>query len=240
MAAVQGGVRFDKIAEKWHALAQRRLAYFGELVSQRSMEMVLRQGRIQAATARRRTRDMALGRARGAALGKPQKRYPASRLRLSYAITAAAAAAFLTAHSQVATAQSLKRGETLLTRTARLATRSAAPARARARMRRPSARSASAIRSSRWKRRWARASCPATPTCRNSRLTPRCRCHHRLSEVHPAALIPQALHQSRKHTHEQCSVLAVSSWPASSLPTASWSRRCASIRPTMAAPMTGT
>ena len=31
MAAVQGGVRFDKIAEKWHALAQRRLAYIGEL-----------------------------------------------------------------------------------------------------------------------------------------------------------------------------------------------------------------
>ncbi len=31
MAAVQGEVRFDKIAEKWHALAQRRLAYIGEL-----------------------------------------------------------------------------------------------------------------------------------------------------------------------------------------------------------------
>ena len=31
MAAVQGGVRFDKIAEKWHALAQRRLAYNREL-----------------------------------------------------------------------------------------------------------------------------------------------------------------------------------------------------------------
>jgi uncharacterized repeat protein (TIGR03809 family) len=31
MAAVQSGVRFDKIAEKWHALAQRRLAYVGEL-----------------------------------------------------------------------------------------------------------------------------------------------------------------------------------------------------------------
>ena len=31
MAAVQSGVRFDKIAEKWHALAQRRLAYLGEL-----------------------------------------------------------------------------------------------------------------------------------------------------------------------------------------------------------------
>ncbi|HEY6023774.1 MAG TPA: TIGR03809 family protein [Pseudolabrys sp.] len=31
MAAVQGGVRFDKIAEKWHALAQRRLAYVREL-----------------------------------------------------------------------------------------------------------------------------------------------------------------------------------------------------------------
>jgi hypothetical protein len=31
MAAVQSGVRFDKIAEKWHALAQRRLAYIGEL-----------------------------------------------------------------------------------------------------------------------------------------------------------------------------------------------------------------
>jgi uncharacterized repeat protein (TIGR03809 family) len=31
MAAVQGEVRFDKIAEKWHALAQRRLAYLGEL-----------------------------------------------------------------------------------------------------------------------------------------------------------------------------------------------------------------
>ena len=31
MAAVQGEVRFDKIAKKWHALAQRRLAYLGEL-----------------------------------------------------------------------------------------------------------------------------------------------------------------------------------------------------------------
>jgi len=31
MAAVQGEARFDKIAEKWHALAQRRLAYLGEL-----------------------------------------------------------------------------------------------------------------------------------------------------------------------------------------------------------------
>jgi hypothetical protein len=31
MAAVQSGVRFDKIAEKWHALAQRRLAYMREL-----------------------------------------------------------------------------------------------------------------------------------------------------------------------------------------------------------------
>jgi hypothetical protein len=31
MAAVQSRVRFDKIAEKWHALAQRRLAYIGEL-----------------------------------------------------------------------------------------------------------------------------------------------------------------------------------------------------------------
>ena len=31
MAAVQSRVHFDKIAEKWHALAQRRLAYIGEL-----------------------------------------------------------------------------------------------------------------------------------------------------------------------------------------------------------------
>ena len=31
MAALQVGVRFDKIAEKWHALAQRRLAYISEL-----------------------------------------------------------------------------------------------------------------------------------------------------------------------------------------------------------------
>ena len=31
MAAVQGGVRFDKIAEKWHTLAQRRLAHIREL-----------------------------------------------------------------------------------------------------------------------------------------------------------------------------------------------------------------
>ena len=31
MAAMQLGVRFDKIAEKWHALAQRRLAYIREL-----------------------------------------------------------------------------------------------------------------------------------------------------------------------------------------------------------------
>lgn len=31
MAAVQGGARFDKIAEKWHALAQRRLAHLNEL-----------------------------------------------------------------------------------------------------------------------------------------------------------------------------------------------------------------
>jgi hypothetical protein len=31
MAAVQGEARFDKIAEKWHALAQRRLAYIREL-----------------------------------------------------------------------------------------------------------------------------------------------------------------------------------------------------------------
>ena len=31
MAVVQGGVRFDQIAEKWHALAQRRLAHVREL-----------------------------------------------------------------------------------------------------------------------------------------------------------------------------------------------------------------
>lgn len=31
MAAVQGEVRFDKIAEKWHALARRRLASICEL-----------------------------------------------------------------------------------------------------------------------------------------------------------------------------------------------------------------
>jgi uncharacterized repeat protein (TIGR03809 family) len=31
MAAIQIGVSFDKIAEKWHALAQRRLAYIREL-----------------------------------------------------------------------------------------------------------------------------------------------------------------------------------------------------------------
>jgi hypothetical protein len=31
MAIVQGGVRFDKIAEKWHALARRRLASIREL-----------------------------------------------------------------------------------------------------------------------------------------------------------------------------------------------------------------
>jgi uncharacterized repeat protein (TIGR03809 family) len=31
MAAVQDGVRFDKIAEKWYALAQRRLSHVREL-----------------------------------------------------------------------------------------------------------------------------------------------------------------------------------------------------------------
>ena len=31
MATMQIGVRFDTIAEKWHALAQRRLAYIREL-----------------------------------------------------------------------------------------------------------------------------------------------------------------------------------------------------------------
>jgi hypothetical protein len=31
MAAVQGEARFDKIAGKWHALAQRRLAHIREL-----------------------------------------------------------------------------------------------------------------------------------------------------------------------------------------------------------------
>ena len=31
MAVVQGGVRFDQIAAKWHALAQRRLAHVREL-----------------------------------------------------------------------------------------------------------------------------------------------------------------------------------------------------------------
>jgi uncharacterized repeat protein (TIGR03809 family) len=31
MAAVQSGVRLDKIAQKWQALAQRRLAYLREL-----------------------------------------------------------------------------------------------------------------------------------------------------------------------------------------------------------------
>jgi hypothetical protein len=31
MAVVQGGVRFDQIAAKWHALAQRRLAHAREL-----------------------------------------------------------------------------------------------------------------------------------------------------------------------------------------------------------------
>ena len=31
MAVMQGGARFDKIAAKWHALAQRRLAHVREL-----------------------------------------------------------------------------------------------------------------------------------------------------------------------------------------------------------------
>jgi hypothetical protein len=31
MAVVQGGVRFEQIARKWHALAQRRLAHVREL-----------------------------------------------------------------------------------------------------------------------------------------------------------------------------------------------------------------
>jgi len=31
MAAVQCGARFDRIAEKWHALARRRLAHLREL-----------------------------------------------------------------------------------------------------------------------------------------------------------------------------------------------------------------
>ena len=31
MAAMQGGAGFAKIAEQWHALAQRRLAYIREL-----------------------------------------------------------------------------------------------------------------------------------------------------------------------------------------------------------------
>jgi uncharacterized repeat protein (TIGR03809 family) len=31
MAVVQGGARFDQIAAKWHALAQRRLAHVREL-----------------------------------------------------------------------------------------------------------------------------------------------------------------------------------------------------------------
>jgi hypothetical protein len=31
MAVVQGGVRFDQIAKKWHALAQRRLGHVREL-----------------------------------------------------------------------------------------------------------------------------------------------------------------------------------------------------------------
>lgn len=31
MAVAQGGVRFDQIAKKWHALAQRRLAHVREL-----------------------------------------------------------------------------------------------------------------------------------------------------------------------------------------------------------------
>jgi uncharacterized repeat protein (TIGR03809 family) len=31
MAVMQGGARFARIAEKWHALAQRRLAYIREL-----------------------------------------------------------------------------------------------------------------------------------------------------------------------------------------------------------------
>ena len=31
MAVVQGGVRFDQIVEKWHALALRRLAHVREL-----------------------------------------------------------------------------------------------------------------------------------------------------------------------------------------------------------------
>jgi hypothetical protein len=31
MAVVQGGVRLDQIAEKWHTLAQRRLAHAREL-----------------------------------------------------------------------------------------------------------------------------------------------------------------------------------------------------------------
>ena len=115
MAAVQGGVRFDKIAEKWHALAQRRLAYLGELYRSGRWKWYYAEEEFKLLLRDAERATLLWAELAGQRSANAQKRYRSRRLRLSYAFTAAAAAC-LTVASQVATAQSLKRGEELLTR----------------------------------------------------------------------------------------------------------------------------
>ncbi len=121
MAAVQGEVRFDKIAEKWHALAQRRLAYIGELARSGRWKWYYAEEQFKLQR-RDAERAAALGRTRGSAFGDRHKRCSAGHLTLLPGM-AIAVLALVTIPSPGAIAQSLKRGEELLTRSCGIVSR---------------------------------------------------------------------------------------------------------------------
>ena len=114
MATVQGGARFDKIAEKWHALAQRRLSVYTRARAQRPMETLLHAGTTRLPAARSRAYSGALGRSCRPDAGTcPPHRFAV--LHLSKFIAGVLTIALVAAW-QPAVAQNLKRGEELLTR----------------------------------------------------------------------------------------------------------------------------
>ena len=114
MATVQGGARFDKIAEKWHALAQRRLAYIRELERSGRWKRYCTQEQLASQLHEARAYSGALGRSCRPDAGTcPPHRFAV--LHLSKFIAGVLTIALVAAW-QPAVAQNLKRGEELLTR----------------------------------------------------------------------------------------------------------------------------
>jgi mono/diheme cytochrome c family protein len=112
MAAGQGGACFDTIAEKWHALARRRLAYICELEHSGRWKRYCTQEQLafQLHEAERVTARWAALADRASALAPRADAAP----HITRLITALLISVLPATHQ--ASAQSLKRGEDLLTR----------------------------------------------------------------------------------------------------------------------------